>query len=319
MQYTEGQKKYQNNQFYFLFLDFINIKNLFLPHYTLQAIYGALRGFLKIDMAKGFVSIGHSSNGSIDYYGRDEECLGWRHSDKDLETFEDVKAAWKKMEQDEKLGNKELGIRGRHDARVRTNYILSMPNELSPQECVNRVQNIINQTDIKNCTYTIFVHNGEKDGVKNSHVHLLVNERDKTTGKKSREMIKKEWLEKKFRPLFEKEFLKERQEAPNYARRERLPVGLYESDTKQAKNEIQGIYEVFKEQDRTLPTHEEIKKMKYDEFQIWRSYEFGMRKAEEKGIEIQSWKSYRDKKLLEQKIEAQNKAMKREKRPNLGL
>jgi hypothetical protein len=270
-------------------------------------------------MAKGFVSIGHSGNGSIDYYGRGEECLGWRHSDKDLKTFEDVKAAWKKMEQDEKLGNKELGIRGRHDARVKTNYILSMPNELSPQECVNRVQNIINQTDIKNCTYTIFVHNGEKDGVKNSHVHLLVNERDKTTGKKSREMIKKEWLEKKFRPLFEKEFLKERQEAPNYARRERLPVGLYESDTKQAKNEIQAIYGVFEEQDRALPTEEEKKKMKYDEFKIWMSYEFRMKKAEEKGVKIKSWKSYRNERLLQQEIEAENKAISKQKTPYRGL
>jgi hypothetical protein len=45
MQYTEGQKKYQNNKFLFLLLDFRNGKNLFLPHYTLQAMYGALRGF----------------------------------------------------------------------------------------------------------------------------------------------------------------------------------------------------------------------------------------------------------------------------------
>ncbi len=288
-----------------------------MPHYTLQAMYGALRGFLKLDMAKGFISIGHSSNGSIDYYGREDECLGWRHSDKDLESFEDVKAAWKKIEQNEKLGNKELGIRGRHDARVRTNYILSMPNELSPQDCVNRVQNIINQTEIKNCTYTIFVHNGEKDGIKNSHVHLLVNERDKTTGKKSREMIKKEWLEKKFRPLFEREFLKERQGAPNYARRERLPVGLYESDTKQAKDEIQGIYRVFREQDKTLPTQEEIRAMKKDEFDVWRSYEFFKKRAEQKGEEFKpTWKAFQVEKMEAQKREQHQS---QHKKKGLGL
>jgi hypothetical protein len=264
-------------------------------------MYGALRGFFLIDMAKGFVSIGHSGNGSIDYYGREEECLGWRHSDKDLETFEDVKAAWKKMEQDEKLGNKELGIRGRHDARVRTNYILSMPNELSPKECVNRVQNIINQTDIKNCTYTIFVHNGEKDGIKNSHVHLLVNERDKTTGKKSREMIKKEWLEKKFRPLFEKEFFKERQQAPNYDRRERLPVGLYEADTREAKIVIEGIYEAFEE---PYPSREEAEKKSRVEFWIWWNFGQKMEKAEKRGeVVTQTWSSYRA-----ERIQAKNVA-----------
>lgn len=270
-------------------------------------------------MAKGFINISHSGNGSIDYYARDQECLGWRHSDKNLEDLEEVKQVWKEIEQNEKLGNKDLGIRGRHDARVRTNYVLSLPNHLTAKESADKIQSIIEQSEIKNCTYTMFLHRGENDKVKNLHIHLIVNERNLETGKKDRTMQRKEWLEKKFRPLYEQTFKKEFEQGPNYARRERLAVGLYQSDTTEAKNIIQEVYRVSEEQDRTLPTEEEKKKMKYDEFKIWMSYEFRMKKAKEKGVEIQSWKSYRDERLLQQKIEAENKAISKQKTPYRGL
>lgn len=270
-------------------------------------------------MAKGFINVSHSGNGSIDYYGRDEECIGWRHSNKSLEDLEEVKQIWKQLEQNEKLGNKDLGIRGRHDARVRTNYVLSLPNTLSPKEAADKIQEIINQSEIKNCTYTMFLHRGEKDKVKNLHMHLIVNERDLTTGKKDRIMQRKEWLEKKFRPLYEKTFAKEFEEAPNYARRERLEVGLYQSNVQEAKNIVQGIYRASDEKDRTLPTQEELRAMKHDEFQIWRSYEFWKKRAEQKGEEFKtSWKSFREEKMEAQKRE-QEQRQSQQKKPSLGL
>lgn len=249
-------------------------------------------------MAKGFVGVSHAGNGSVDYYGRDKECLGWRHYDRDVNTFDDVKESWRQIEQNEKLGNKDLGIRGRHDARVRTNYILSLPNNLNPRECADRVEKVIQQTGIKNCAYTMFLHRGEKDGIKNLHMHLIVNERDLTTGKKDREQNKKTFIQDVLKPLYQKEFSLEFEQAPNKARRERIPMELYQSDVQGAKNIIQAIYRVSDEQDRVLPTREELIAMKKEEFEIWRSYEFFKKRAEEKGEDFQiSWKSFRAEKM----------------------
>jgi hypothetical protein len=274
-------------------------------------------------MAKGFLNISHSVNGSIDYYGRDGECIGWRHSNKNLKDYEDVKQDWKEIEQNEKLGNKELGIRGRHDARVRTNYVLSLPNTLSVKEAAEKVQSIIDQTEIKNCTYTMFLHRGEKDKVKNLHMHLIVNERNLGTGKKDRTMQRKEWLEKTFRPLYEKTFKNEFEQTTNKPRRERVPVGLYQSDTKEAKNQIQGIYGGLEEKENVLPTQEEAKKMGGRDYQIWLDFVIRAENRKKLGVEnSQTWGEYKTQRaeMAERaKIEAENKAMKREKRPGLGL
>jgi MobA/MobL family len=189
-------------------------------------------------MSKGFCNVSHSGNGSIDYYGRAEECTYIIHSNKQTKTFEELRTAWKTIEQHEVYGNAALGIRGRHDARVRTNYILSMPNELSARECAERVKLLAEQTKIKDCTYTIFVHKGEKEGIVNQHVHLLVNERDLVTRKKDRTMQRKEWLEKTFRPLYEQTFAKEMQEGISVSRRERISTELYKADPQVARAEI---------------------------------------------------------------------------------
>ncbi len=157
----------------------------------------------------------------------------------------------------------------------------------------------------------MFLHRGEKDKVKNLHMHLIVNERDLNTGKKDRIMQRKEWLEKKFRPLYEKTFAKEFEQAPNYARRERLAVGLYQSNTQEAKNIVQGIYEVSKGQlneDRTLPTGKEIGQMGLEERRLWNLYEREMQQAERQGKQIDvSWKLF--------KSEAQKE---HQKKPSLG-
>ena len=113
-----------------------------------------------------------------------------------------------------------------------------MPNELSPAECLDRTVKKKKKTVIKDCTWTIAVHKGEKDGITNQHVHLLVNERLKSTMKKDRSMQRKEWLAETFRPLFQKEFAKERVKGLTYAWRNRLTVDCYTADKQRARKGI---------------------------------------------------------------------------------
>jgi len=187
-------------------------------------------------MSKGFAKVSHSRNGNVAYYLREGECMAFKHPcgyDKEA-----ILQHWELIEKYEKLGNKDLGIRGRHDARVRTNYILSMPNTLSPSTCLERVQSIIDKTPIKDCVYTTVVHKGEKDGITNQHVHLLVNERILSTQKKDREMQRKEWLDKTFKCLYEKEFKVEFSEGQSVVPRERINQGLFEADRKLSRQGI---------------------------------------------------------------------------------
>ena len=187
-------------------------------------------------MSKGFSKVSHSGHGGVDYYLRDGECLGFK--DSKYQSKEEVLQNWLLIEKNEKLGNKDLGIRGRHDARVRTNYILSMPNSLSPEECLLRTENIIEKTPISKCSYTIVVHRGEKDGIKNQHVHLLVNERFLDSQKKDREMQRKEWLSKVFKPLYEQEFKMEFSQGATVVPRERITQALFEADRKKSREGI---------------------------------------------------------------------------------
>ena len=187
-------------------------------------------------MSKGFTKVSHSGNGNVAYYLREGECMAFKHPQG--YNKESILQHWEEIEKNEKLGNKDFGIRGRHDARVRTNYILSMPNSLSPNECIDRVQSIIDKTPIKDCIYTTVVHKGEKDGITNQHVHLLVNERILSTQKKDREMQRKEWLEKSFKSLYEKEFKVEFSEGQTVAPRERINQGLFEADRKMSRQGI---------------------------------------------------------------------------------
>lgn len=191
-------------------------------------------------MSKGFINISVSGSGSIDYYLREDECLGYYHS-AGLLSKSAILSDWKRIEEQEKFGNKSLGIRGRHDAQVRKNYTLSMPNSLSPDLCLSRVQELVLQTSIKDCTYTIAVHRGVKDGIANQHVHLLVNERNLRTLKKDREMIKKRWLEETFRPAYQSVFKEEFSLGKEVGYRERIAVSLYESDRALSRSTIEEV------------------------------------------------------------------------------
>lgn len=191
-------------------------------------------------MSQGFINISVSGSGSIGYYLREEECIAYYHS-QGLLSKSAILLDWQRIESDEKFGNKSLGIRGRHDAQVRKNYTLSMPNELSAAECLHRVQKLVDETGIKNCTYTIAVHRGAKDGIENQHVHLLVNERDLRTLKKDREMIKKRWLEHTFRPAYQSVFKEEFSLGKEVGYRERISVSLYESDRAFSRSTIEEL------------------------------------------------------------------------------
>jgi hypothetical protein len=191
-------------------------------------------------MSKGFTKIAHSKVGNMNYYLRKGECLAFESNFEKELTREGTIQKWEAIEHNELHGNKELGIRGRHDARVATKYVLSMPNSLMPAECIERVKNVINQTPIKNCSYTIAVHGGEGDKEKNKnlHVHLIVNERDKTTQKKDRVMQGKGWFENTFRPLYQTAFEKEFAQGKTYEPRERIATFLYQTDVEKSREVI---------------------------------------------------------------------------------
>lgn len=197
----------------------------------------------RIKMAKGFINITVSSNGDVDYYGREKECLYILSSVNLSKDKSELIKDWKHIESQEKMGDKTLGIRGRHDAQVRKNYVLSLPNELSPEVGAKRVEKILEQTPIKDCSYSIFIHRGEKDGIVNQHAHVIVNERNLKTMKKDRTMIKHDFLEKSFRPLYSKEFEAERQQGLDYERRERLGSELFYVDTAYSRQELKGEVE----------------------------------------------------------------------------
>ena len=178
-------------------------------------------------MAKGFCKITHGDvNGK--YYGRDKECLMAVDSDGLTETSM-LSEKWQNVTSDEKLGNKEKGIKGRHDARVATNMILSMPNEYTPGQCLKAIESILAQTPAKDCYWSAWVHKGVKNGVVNQHVHLSINERLKSTGKKDREMQRKGWFENVFLKIYRKELEIPLKNAPERATRERVSMELVQS------------------------------------------------------------------------------------------
>lgn len=202
-------------------------------------------------MAKGFINITVSGNGDVSYYGREKECLHILSSSKLSRDKTQLVKDWKQIEQVEKSGDKTLGIRGRHDAQVRKNYTLSLPNELSAEVAAQRIQKIVEQTPIKDCTYSIFIHRGAKNGIVNLHAHLIVNERNLDTQKKDRSMIKQAFLEKSFRPLFSAEFLKERQEGKEYESRDRIAETFFHADLGYSQQSIQSLNET-KEKELTV-------------------------------------------------------------------
>lgn len=196
-------------------------------------------------MAEGFGKVSHGSvNG--EYNGRDKECLQALDSEGIADTLV-ITQKWKNITSDEILGNREKGIRGRHDARVGTNMILSMPNEWTPAQCLESVKNIIDQTPAKDCYWSAWVHKGVKNGITNQHIHLSINERIISTGKKDRVMQKKGWFHDVFMNLYRQELEESLKKAPKRVVRERVSMELVQSDPFLFQNAIRALNEPKKE------------------------------------------------------------------------
>lgn len=196
-------------------------------------------------MAEGFGRVSHGSV-NAQYYGRDQECLLALDSKGISDTLA-ISEKWKNITSDEILGNREKGIRGRHDARVGTNMILSMPNGYSPAECLKTVEKIISQTPAKDCYWSAWVHKGKKNGIENQHVHLSINERIISTGKKDRIMQRKGWFQEVFMKLYREKLQETLKQAPKRAVRERASMELVQSDPFFFQSQIRALNEFEKE------------------------------------------------------------------------
>ncbi len=202
-------------------------------------------------MASGFCNVSATGGGDIGYYLREGECLEVRHHRKNLDSSA-IKAEWKQIEANEIYGNKELGIRGRHDAQVRKNYIFSVPNELKPSEAMERLEKLVASTPIKDCAWTMAYHAGEREGIVNRHVHLLVNERSKVTMKKDRSMQTKDFLAKEIKPKFFSIFEQERSQGKTYEKRERIDIENYKADESMARSSIVASQILQQSQERAM-------------------------------------------------------------------
>lgn len=167
----------------------------FTPESPLPHCRDGNDGVFRDERIQPRMNMSRSRTGEVRYYLRENECIDFYNSN-ELQDKKSIISEWKNIEQNEKFGNKELGIRGRHDASVRTNITIPMPNHYTAEMCIEKTKEIIAKTPIKNCHYTIAVHRGEAGEVaKNLHVHLIVNERNKITRKKDRELNHRDFPE----------------------------------------------------------------------------------------------------------------------------
>lgn len=224
-------------------------------------------------MSKGYIMASHSNSSSMDYYLRKDECIERFHSS-GLKTDREIKDEWKQIVNNEKYGNKELGIRGRHDARISTNYTITLPNNLTPKENLEKLKELIKDTPIEKCTYTIVIHKGEKNGIKNSHAHLIVNERNTETMKKDREMIKKDWLKKDFQKKYENVFEKEFSQGKTTIQRNRIETYLFKADEERARAAIYLTQMMNKSNDKILNKEQSktLDKDKLNTMELFKKY-----------------------------------------------
>ena len=97
----------------------------------------------------------------------------------------------------EKIGNRELGIRGRHDAQIMKKLIMSLPNEMEMKEVKTKLEGFLEKSGIGQFPYLACVHRGEKDGIVNRHVHINFFQRRFEAGNsnKERSFVKKTFAE----------------------------------------------------------------------------------------------------------------------------
>lgn len=127
-------------------------------------------------MAAGMVNISNGGGtSSCEYIMRDGECEIYfsNIAETKAEILKQV-SAWVKME---KRGNKELGIRGRHDARALKKLIITLPNKNTTAENKELLSLLLSKTEISDYPYMAAIHKGLKDGIENKHAHVNFFER----------------------------------------------------------------------------------------------------------------------------------------------
>ena len=97
----------------------------------------------------------------------------------------------------EKIGNPELGIRGRHDAQVMKKLIMTLPNDLELPVVKEKLEVFLENSGIGKFPYLLCVHRGEKDGIVNRHVHINFFQRrfEKGNSNKERLFVQKAFAE----------------------------------------------------------------------------------------------------------------------------
>ena len=183
-------------------------------------------------MAAGTAYITTAGNGNVQYYVRDGETVLYYSNVGD--TKEEIVHEFKEIEYVDKFGSKELGIKGRQDARVRTNIMLTLPNDMDNEKCLQHIKNVIDKTPIKDCKYIISIHKGEKGEVKqNKHVHIIYNERNTATNKKDRRFKDKDFFKKmlvEYKNQFGFEHVKEQE-----YKRDRIKFEQWKADPDMAR------------------------------------------------------------------------------------
>src|ERR1035437_445477 len=150
-------------------------------------------------MAAGMVNIGttytvEQTVSSCKYIARPQEAILVLSS---MGTGSDMLQQVKAFSEYEKIGNRELGIRGRHDAQIMKKLIMSLPNELELSEVEKRMRLFLDKTKIGSFPYLLCVHRGEKDGIISRHVHINFFQRnfEKGNSNKERSFVQKQFVE----------------------------------------------------------------------------------------------------------------------------
>jgi hypothetical protein len=178
----------------------------------------------------------NSTVASINYYGREKECIAILVNDSKNSLLE-LQEKWTAIEQFEKSI--------RYDAKVFTSLILQLPNVWSKDEALQKISYFLSTGKVKEQEYAAFIHKGEQGEVaKNFHCHLIYNERDKRTRKKNRTMSKlgfQKDLVKDFQKTYGQDILEKLENIPKV---ERIDMALWKANPAQARSVKQELRKI---------------------------------------------------------------------------
>lgn len=127
-------------------------------------------------MAAGMVNIsGGGGESSCRYIMRSHEAIAfWSNMGEGRNNILGAVRSYCAMET---KGNRELGIRGRHDAKLMTKLIVSLPNANTMEENRGLLKQLLEKAGISAYPHLVAMHRGEKDGITNRHAHINFFER----------------------------------------------------------------------------------------------------------------------------------------------